>query len=275
MRPRPESILLLLLLAFLNLSACTAQAGSGAPSTPTEAATVTAHVTASPEPTQIAASPTPEAEFAGEGPWEVTFTTADGVTLSGRLFGKGEDVLVLLPTYPGGQDGWYKFAEAAAAQGYRALTFDLRGYGASSGERDATRAPDDLAAALAFLREHEAGRMMLMGAGLGSMVAIKAAAAGEEDFAGLAVISAPRSLGGLEVSDAELAALIIPSLWIGTRNDMLQRTEEMYDLAGSTQKELWIYEGSSLHGTYIFEGADGPDLERRLLAFAAYILGGQ
>ncbi len=273
MKPRLKFVFLL--LASLILSSCVAQGSDDALSTPSEVATPTVSVTVSLEPTEIAASPTPEPEFAGDGPWEVAFTTADGVTLSGWLFGTGEDVLVLLPTYPGGQEGWYRFAEVAAAQGYRVLTFDLRGYGASGGERDTARSLDDLAAVLAFLREHEAGRMMLMGAGLGGMVAIKAAAADEEGFAGLVAISTPRSFSGLEINDAELAALTIPSLWIGTRNDMLQRTEEMYDLAGSAQKELWIYEGSSLHGTYIFEGADGSDLERRLLAFAAYVLGEQ
>lgn len=261
------------LLLALILAACVAETSSDA--APSETAAPTKPPTVAPQPTESAASPTPESDFAGDGPWDASFTTADGVVLSGRLFGQGDDALVLIPTYPGGQSAWYGFAEVAAAQGYRALTFDLRGYGTSGGDRAATRAPDDLAAAVAFLREHEARRMMLIGAGVGGMAAIKVAAADEAAFAGLAVISSARAFNGLEISDTDLAALTLPSLWIGTRNDMLQQVEEMYERAGSARKELWIYEGSSLHGTYIFEGADGPDLERRLLAFAAHALGEQ
>jgi hypothetical protein len=47
----------------------------------------------------------------------------------------------------------------------------------------------------------------------------------------------------------------------------------MSALAGSAKKDLWIYEGSSLHGTYIFDGADGPDMQRRLLEFVAAVTG--
>jgi hypothetical protein len=51
--------------------------------------------------------------------------------------------------------------------------------------------------------------------------------------------------------------------------------EEMQAQAGSTDKEIWIYEGSSVQGTVILEGADGDDLERRLIAFVQRIAGAQ
>ncbi len=274
MRPRRWLALLFLLISLI-LAACVTETGRDAVPSQQETAIPTEPPTVTPEFAENTASPTSEPDFAGDGPWDVTFTTADGVMLVGRLFGHGDDVLVLIPTYPGGQSAWYGFAEVAAAQGYRVLSFDLRGYGASGGDRATISAPDDLAAAVAFLQEHEARRMMLIGAGVGGMAAIKVAAADEAAFAGLAVISSARAFNGLEISDADLAALTLPSLWIGTRNDMLQQVEEMYELASSAQKELWIYEGSSLHGTYIFEGADGPDLEQRLLAFAARVLSEQ
>ena len=47
----------------------------------------------------------------------------------------------------------------------------------------------------------------------------------------------------------------------------------MSALVGSTDNELWIYEGSSLHGTYIFEGSDGPDMTQRLLTFVSRVTG--
>lgn len=213
-----------------------------------------------------------EATFSGDGPWEVTFTTSDGVTLYGNVYGQSDQAIILAPMYPGEQAGWQPFAQALAAQGFRALTFDFRGYGSSGGSREAANAPADLAAAIAFLRENETGSIMLIGAGMGGLAAIRVTSR-DGQIAGIAILSSPRAFEGLEVSDADLSALIVPSLWIATRNDMSQRVEEMFDLAGGTDKQVWIYEGSSLPGTYIFEGADRADLERRLIEFAARIFG--
>lgn len=266
----------LILSLLLGLVACAPQAGSTTVLPPT--ADPTAEQLPSPtpqvEPTPVPVTPTPEVEFPGEGPWDVTFAAADGVTLHGRLFGRGTTALVLIPTYPGEQQGWYAFAEAAAQQGYMALAFDLRGYGQSEGARSAPDAPLDLAAAIAYLQAHEVERLVLIGAGQGGTAAIKLVAAGEASAAGLALISAPQAFDGLEVSEDDLAALALPTLWVGARNDLIQRAEDMAALAASTDRELWIYEGSSLHGTYILEGADSADLQRRLLDFAARVTGG-
>jgi esterase/lipase len=131
-------------------------------------------------------------------------------------------------------------------------------------------APTDLVAATTVMRESIAERIVVMGAGLGGMAAIQSIPQ-DENVIGLAVLSSPRSFEGLEITDAHLADLTVPSLWLGTRNDMTQNIEDMYNLAGSADKQLWIYEGSSLHGTFMFEGADGPNLMRRLSEFIAHV----
>jgi dienelactone hydrolase len=266
----------LILSLLLGLVACAPQAGSTTALPPTADPTAEQFPSPTPqvEPTLVPVTPTPEVEFPGEGPWDVTFAAADGVTLHGRLFGRGTTALVLIPTYPGEQQGWYAFAEAAAQQGYMALALDLRGYGQSEGARSAPDAPLDLAAAIAYLQAHEVEQLVLIGAGQGGTAAIKLVAAGEASAAGLALISAPQAFDGLEVSEDDLAALALPTLWVGARNDLIQRAEDMAALAASTDRELWIYEGSSLHGTYILEGADSADLQRRLLDFAARVTGG-
>lgn len=215
---------------------------------------------------------TPEPPFVGIGPWPVSFHTADGVTLHGTLYGEGETGVILAPMYIGGQRGWASFAEVLAAQGYRVLAYDNRGSGLSEGERNPSTAADDLAAAVLFMREHQFTPAVLIGAGIGGSAAVKTAAQ-DTTFAGIAVLSAPRSFEGLEVSDADLGALTAPSLWIGTRNDMTQNVETMHELAGGTDKTLWIYEGSSLQGTFIFEGADANDLRQRLIDFVVRVTG--
>jgi hypothetical protein len=274
---------LIILLILLALAAC-GGAPAAAPPPPTDgAAPATAPADQSPaagaEPATGSAAeptsppPTATVPFEGEGPWEADFETADGVALHGTLFGGEADTgIVLAPNYPGGAAAWHAFAEAAAERGYRALAFDLRGQGESGGEADLAAAPDDVAAAAAFLRERGAERIILMGGGEGAMAAVLAAASGE-DIAGLAAISPMREYGGMAVTEADLAGLSAPSLWIGARTDMTQDAEGMAGQAGG-EPEIWIYEGSSLHGTYILEGIDAPDLTERLLDFADSAAGG-
>lgn len=275
---RRKLLILLGLVLFLPaMVACSAEVfvAGDAPASAEDGATLTLE-TGGQEPTtaatEVPLTPTPDVPLAGEGPWTVTFQTADGVTLHGTLYGKSTQGVVLAPMYPGEQAGWTPFQEAVASQGYRALAFDFRGHGASEGERSASTAPVDLAAAVAFMREHDVEQIVLAGAGLGGLAGIQVAAQ-DGGITGLVVISSPRSLEGLEATDGDLAALALPTLWLGSRNDMSQRVEEMYELAASSDKTLWIYEGSSLPGTYIFEGADGPDLERRLLEFVTRVFG--
>ncbi|NDJ35746.1 MAG: hypothetical protein GYB64_13875, partial [Chloroflexi bacterium] len=52
-------------------------------------------------------------------------------------------------------------------------------------------------------------------------------------------------------------------------NDLLHNLEEMHAAAGSDNKDLWIYEASSLRGTDLFDSIEGPDLTNRLLDFIA------
>jgi dipeptidyl aminopeptidase/acylaminoacyl peptidase len=220
--------------------------------------------------TLVAASPVPAYE--GNGPWPVALTTHDGLTIQGILYGQGVVGIVLIPTYPGGQPGWRPFAVQSAAAGYRTLSIDLRGNGSSSGETALSQSSLDVLAGVAFLRSLGVQDIVIMGAGGGGMAAIDAATS-DPSLKGMAIISSPRALDGFEITESDLAALTIPSLWIGTRNDMLQDIESMQQTAGGSSKDLWIYEGSSLHGTYIFEGADSQDAIRRLLDFVAQVTG--
>lgn len=286
----PVPATLLLLAALLGLTACAggfadapptlvsstqptastdAPAPAGADAGPAEAAAPTGE----PAPTIEPPTPTPADPFPGEGPWPVTFKAADGVNLAGMVYGKGDTAFVLVPMYPGEPVAWEGFANQAAAEGFRALAFDLRGHGESAGEADFTAAPDDIAGALAYLREHGVESIVLVGAGMSTIPAIQAA--GEEGAVdGLALLSALREDGGVELTNADLEALAVPTLWLAARVDMTHNTEEMAERAASPVKDVWIYEGTSLRGTYLFEGADAADVTRRLLEFAASVAGG-
>jgi len=218
--------------------------------------------------TLVPPGPTP---LAGDGPWTLAFETADGTTLSGVAYGQGTVGIVLAPMYPGGKEGWTSFAQAVAQQRYRALAFDFRGYGESGGQSDVTASSEDLSAAISLLKANGAQQIVVIGAGPGGMAAIKIA---PQDAAirGIVIISSSLDYDEFEITNSDLNALATPSLWLAARNDMTQQVEEMFGQAGSPQKELWIYEGSSVQGTYILEGADGPDMQRRLLEFIASVI---
>lgn len=268
------SSFIIALLVTLLISAC-----GTTPDVTTEAVeeiTVTEEVTeeptdipeTAPPPTEEASpapSPTPTPLFSGEGPWSVSFPSDGDVMLQGTLYGEGQEGVVLASMYVEDQTVWESFAMTLAEQGVRVLTFDYRGVGASEGNANVNDTPADVEAALTFMREHGFEPIAVVGAGLGGTAVLRAAAEAEA-FPPVAIISAPRVFQGLEVRDSDLSGLAVPSLWVGTRTDLLHDIEAMYDEADG-EKSLWMYEGSSLHGAYILTGADGADLERRLIAF--------
>lgn len=205
---------------------------------------------------------------------EVTFQAADGTTLSGTLFGLGDKVIVLSHMFPTEQTSWHTFAQAAAERGYLALTYDYRGYGATGGEKDIPLIVDDTRAAYDFAVSQGATQVILIGASMGGTASIKVAATAPDGLAGLVVLSSPNEFMGVAVEGDELAALTLPSLWMSARNDTVTRQlEDLYEGAAGPDKELWVFEGSGAHGTFIFDAPlDGQDLTDRLFAFLERVM---
>ncbi|MDQ7850062.1 MAG: alpha/beta hydrolase [Armatimonadota bacterium] len=203
---------------------------------------------------------------AGPSGQPVSFTTSDGITLAGTLFGSGPAGVVLAHMFPTDQTSWHPFARQLAAEGFRALAFDFRGYGQSGGPRRIDLIDRDVRAASAYLRGQGVQRVALVGASMGGTAAIKVAAG---DGAGaLVVISSPQAFRGLVVSSAELARLRMPSLWISSGGDSVTPAmRAMYAAAGGA-RTLHIYPGSA-HGTYLFDSPYGADLAGRILVFIA------
>ncbi len=272
-RTRSLILISIVLVALITVS-CSNDPAAVSP-TPEEAAPAAAVEEVTPQEEEEVAptlEPSPASPFSGEGPWTVSFDTPDGISLAGTVFGTGPNTVVMSHMYLGSQADWHPLARELAAQGYRAVTFDYRGYGNSGGERDIANAPADLQAALTYIRSHDAGSIVLIGSGVGGIASIQVAAQ-DPEIKGIAVISAPQEFEGLVVADTDLAALTIPSLWLAARNDLTQQVETLYEMVPEGNKEIWIYEGSSLHGAFIFGGADGSDMKSRLLEFTSRVLG--
>ena len=63
----------------------------------------------------------------------VSFRASGGARLAGAVLGRGSTGVVLAHTTGADRCQWLPFARELAKKGYRALVFDMRGYGASTG----------------------------------------------------------------------------------------------------------------------------------------------
>ena len=96
----------------------------------------------------------------------VSFQAAGGARLKGAVLGRGSTGVVLAHTTSADRCQWLPFARELAKQGYRALVFDMRGYGASTGVTN-TDPHLDVIAAAAELRRRGAKKIVLAGASMG------------------------------------------------------------------------------------------------------------
>lgn len=194
----------------------------------------------------------------------VTFSSSDGVRLAGTVFGSGHVGIVLSHMFPTDQTSWVAFGRRLAAEGYRALAYDFRGYGKSSGQATIAQIDRDVRAASDYLRAQGMTQLVLIGASMGGTASVKAA--GDTRAVALVVLSSPSSFRGLSVSASDLARVTMPSLWITSEEDSVTSDmRKMYSAAGGP-KALHVYAGD-VHGTYLFESAHATDLTSRVLRF--------
>ena len=269
-----------LIIIMLALNACD---GSAAETVETplevESTEVVEQPTPSPAPEVPAGcSPLPELEpvdLVEVIPQPVTFGPEEGqATFSGTLYGSGPVGIVLSHMGVPGTDqtSWRSFAEVAAARGYMVLTYDLLGFGQSVGAAPTPSPRGNLTfgleTALEFIRSQGAERIIVIGASMGGSASIAVAADNtHDDIIGVGILAASRGQPMFIPGD-ELSALTMPSLWVSAEGDSVAADmEEMFEAAGSADKELCIYPSILNHATGIFATAYGPDLEHRLLAF--------
>jgi uncharacterized protein len=201
----------------------------------------------------------------------ITFDTEDGTTITGELYGTGKTA-VIFSVMGNCKPGWREFAQLTAAQGYLALTYQWRGCKAGSVDEVLIRKfLDDTRAAITFVREQGAEKIILVGASLGGCASAKLAV--ESQASGIIVLASPPSIPqwGFEIQSADLNT-DIPKLFITAENDdtvPAEATRSLYELAAEP-KEWQTYPGSA-HGTDLFEGESGAELQQRILEFILMI----
>jgi esterase/lipase len=117
------------------------------------------------------------------------------------------------------------------------------------------------------MREQGAEKIILVGASLGGCASAKLAV--ESQASGIVILASPPSITqwNFEIQSADLKT-DIPKLFITAENDNTvpsSATRELYELAAEP-KEWQTYPGSA-HGTDLFQGENGPELQQRILDF--------
>ena len=191
------------------------------------------------------------------------FRTADGVRLEGAVLGRGRTGVVFAHQVAGDRCQWLPFARALAAKGYRALVFDMRGYGTSSGATN--DAPDrDVAAAAAELRRRGVRKILLVGASMGGTGVVSAAPGIRPPISGLVDLSGPTGFGGVNALRA-VRKLKAPALFVAGRDDgdFATATRALFRAAGSKDRTL-VIAPTSWHGVDL---VSRPDVKKAVLDF--------
>lgn len=196
------------------------------------------------------------------GSREITFPSADGVTLSGRLFGPAQARVgvVLAHMFPSDQSAWFDFAERLGDRGYLALTFDFRGYcpggeaGCSQGDKQIPGIWQDVEGAVAELRSEGVTHIALVGASMGGTASLIVASQEGRGIDAVVTLSAPPAFEGLVAGPDVLAEVSAAKLFIAGHSDIAaaQAVDGFY--AQSIQPKRPVILTTDDHGTDILTG---------------------
>jgi pimeloyl-ACP methyl ester carboxylesterase len=201
-------------------------------------------------------APSPTATLAVSSQ-SASFTATDGAQLSGVLYGQGTRAIILSNEGNNASEPWRPVAQQLAARGFLVLSYSYR-QGPENLSGLAAHALTDLRAAIGFLRARGVTRLILIGASLGALIEVKAAATAPCD--GLVVISAPMGYQDVQISDDDLRRLGMPKLFVTSADNQpfASATLHMFDVA-PPPKDKRMYPGDA-HGLSLFTGGSGPAL---------------
>jgi dienelactone hydrolase len=214
---------------------------------------------------------------------DVTFTTSDGLNLTGYLAAGGPAVpnapgVVLVHQFQQEDTQWGDLPEALVAAGYRTLAFNLRSHGDSDAYAgtfsdlltDPNGAPLDVDAAIAFLTGEQGQadplRIAIVGTSIGANLAVAAAIDGKaKAYIAISPRLAPtESLAGKNAEGMESVLYLAGELDTGGAQALDCQT--MHDVT-TPPRGIFIYQGTEDHGIAIL--ANQSDSRGRVLDFLA------
>lgn len=226
--------------------------------------------TSEPSPETIATADARSRAVTIPGPFATTPIAGDSddkpVELEGHVFGSGPTGVVLAPMRTADQSSWFPFALMLSATGqFTVLTFDFRGFGQSTGEKEFDHLDTDMTAAY----QYASGtlgmqRVFLVGATTGGSAALVVSS--RLPVAGVISISAAAQFQKLDAL-AAVANITAPKLFVTSKDDVpaARSLEEMWAKATDPRQQQ-VYDGSA-NGTDLLAGPHEADFEQLMLTF--------
>ncbi|MCZ7556658.1 MAG: alpha/beta fold hydrolase [Bacteroidia bacterium] len=203
------------------------------------------------------------------GEEEVTFTTSDGVRISGTLYTAGSKAPAVLCLHQWRSDraSFAGLARTLQAAGITVLAIDMRGYGGSTrtsggaSVRPDRKARADVEASIAFMRQHasvDPARIGIIGASYGSSNALQYAAADSRIKTLVLLSPGLNYFNELPTEDAARTWGARPLLAVASSEDVrsVETLQAYAKLASGAQTQLYENAG---HGTDMLHSARGLD----------------
>lgn len=181
------------------------------------------------------------------------FITSEGLNLVGTFYVVARNpapTVLLLHMLGGNKESWQPFAKQLQAAGYNVLAIDLRGYGATGGQPDWTKAPQDVNTILnqlADLPGVDPKRISVIGANSGANVGLNACAKSAVCKT-LILLSPALDYQGLKTSDAMTTFGAHPVLIVASHDDQPSGLDSaQLDKLATGDHRLIEYDGA-VHG---------------------------
>lgn len=191
---------------------------------------------------------------------EVSFPTSDGGRIFADLYGKGPRGVVLAHGAAFDKESWAPLAGRLAAQGYRALAIDFRGYGRSRGGADAGGLDLDVLAAVRYLYRQGATTVSVIGGSLGGGAAAQAAMEARPGEIDRLILLSPVPVDHPEAIKAGAV------LFVASRDEGLAPEVEAQYRRAPEPKKLVLLDGGA-HAQNIFRSGQAERLTRLILSF--------
>jgi alpha/beta superfamily hydrolase len=254
----------------IMLAGCTRDAWW--PSTSVTATTAASAPTPPPPPAELCGGPTTPAQ-------SLWLSAPGGAQVYAAVVGTGPTTAVFVhQAGPTGLCGFWPDADRLArTNGVRSLLFSQCGTGASQCPpgNPADQWLATTTAAVAWARAHDAGRITLVGASAGGVVALQVAASIRPPVDGVVDLSGERRWQGLD-SLAAARRLQVPALFAvapGDRFVSVGTMQRLYQAAPVQAKRLVISAEGTGHGWELLGGAAGSDWSPLAVTVAEWIQG--
>ena len=193
---------------------------------------------------------------------EISFSTADGGTIYGNLYGDGQHAVLLAHGAVFDKESWDELAQELSAAGYQALAIDFRGYGKSTAGRSGNSLYQDVLAGIRYLHSAGSEQVSVIGASMGGGAVAQASVVVEPGEIDKLIL-----LAGVPIATPE--RIQGDKLFIVSRGDsLLDAVEGQFERAGEP-KELTVLAGSE-HAQHIFRSRRrGEELTAAIMAWLA------